>query len=64
MVSCASSNKLAKGKNQRVPQNLDNPKNVWTLKPRKEEIRTSERQIFTRRQQNSLFAFKIFEYAQ
>ena len=31
MQSCTSSNKLTKGKNQRVPQNLDNPKNGWTL---------------------------------
>ena len=26
MLSCTSSNKLTRGKNQRVPQNLDNPK--------------------------------------
>ena len=31
MLSCTSSNKLTKGKYQRVPQNLDNPKNdgLW-----------------------------------
>ena len=33
MLSCASSNKFTKGKNQRVPQNLDNPKNGRTLEP-------------------------------
>ena len=31
MLSCTSSNKLTKGKSQRVPQNLDNPKNGRTL---------------------------------
>ena len=31
MLSCISSNKLTKGKNQRVPQNLDNPRNGQTL---------------------------------
>ena len=30
MLSCTSSNKLTKGKCQRVPQNLDNPKNGRT----------------------------------
>ena len=32
MLSCTSSNKLTRGKNQRVPENLDNPKNGQTLK--------------------------------
>ena len=32
MLSCTSSNKLTKGKNQRMnAQNLDNPKNGQTL---------------------------------
>ena len=31
MLSCISSNKLTRGKNQGVPQNLGNPKNGWTL---------------------------------
>ena len=31
MLSCTSSNKLTRGKNQRVPQNLVNPKNGRTL---------------------------------
>ena len=31
MLSFTSSNKLTKGKNQREPKNLDNPKNEWTL---------------------------------
>ena len=31
MVSCISYNKLTKRKNQRMPQNLDNPKNGQAL---------------------------------
>ena len=31
MLSCTSSNKLTKGKNQKVPQNLDNPRNGQTF---------------------------------
>ena len=31
MLSCTSSNKLTRGKIQRLPQNLDNPKNGQTL---------------------------------
>ena len=31
VLSCTSSNKLTKGKSQKVPQNLDNPKNRRTL---------------------------------
>ena len=31
MLSCTSFNILTRGKNQRVPQNLDNPKTGWTL---------------------------------
>ena len=31
MLSCTSSNKLTRRKNQGVPQNLDNPKNLRTL---------------------------------
>ena len=31
MLSCTSSKKLTKGKNQWVPQNLDNRKDVWTV---------------------------------
>ena len=31
MLSCTSSNELTRGKYQRVPQNLDNPKNGQTL---------------------------------
>ena len=31
MLSCTISNKLTRGKNPKVPENLDNPKNGWTL---------------------------------
>ena len=31
MLSCTSSNTLTRGKYQRVPQNLGNPTNGWTL---------------------------------
>ena len=31
MLSCTSSDTLTREKYQRVPQNLDNPKNGWTL---------------------------------
>ena len=31
MLSYTISNKLTRGKNQTVPQNLDNPKNGWTF---------------------------------
>ena len=31
MLSCKSSDTLTRGKYQRVSQNLDNPKNGWTL---------------------------------
>ena len=31
MLSCTSSNKLCRGKNNRVPKKLDNPKNEQTL---------------------------------
>ena len=33
MPSCTSSNTLTRVKYQRVPQNLYNPKNGWTLEP-------------------------------
>ena len=31
MLSCTSSNKLTREKNQRVLKNIDNPRNGWTL---------------------------------